>query len=633
MAALIFIVSQAAGMSRNHGSCMIDIYDYAIIAFYLIFMVVLGVMFRRLSKNTSDYFRAGGAMPWWLTGVSAWIASFSAWTFTGAAGEAYKTGALVLCLYYSSVIPLLIVVLYTCRRFRRLRVVSYMEAVRQRFGPFNEQFYTWIKLPLLLILGGVGLNAVGVFMAAAFNVHMVGTLITLGALVTIVSFAGGAWAVLASDFVQMLLIVTITLLAAFLALREPQVGGIAGLIRQLPPSFKHPSDLARPVVIAFWALALLWINVLGANNFEAGTPFLMVKSDRDARRMAIIPVIGTIVGPIIYFIPALVARVTHPNMHALYPQLVQPSEAAFVVVCKDVMPRGVIALLICAMFGATLSSMDAGLNKGAGIFIRSFYMPIVAPAASEKRLLYVGKACTLAFGIIIIIMALLVNQYRTGGLFDLTNQIAASLGTPLVVPLAYGIFIKKTPAWSAWSTVLVGFVVSVLAGLAKPEAIAGALGWSHPLNRRETIDFYLFFTVFADSAACTLWFIATMPFYRFSTDAHKQRVEHMFANMNTPINAAADNIINRDAVVYRTLARLCLAFGTFVLLLMAIPNSFGGRLCFLYIGGVIAGFGLLLLFLARRADPWAAAAEPDAVAVNVPLASSGTSAANHGIDR
>jgi len=65
---------------------MITLYDYAVIAFYVGFMLCLGVVFRGLSKNTSDYFRCGGSMPWWITGSSAWLVTFSAWTFVGARG-------------------------------------------------------------------------------------------------------------------------------------------------------------------------------------------------------------------------------------------------------------------------------------------------------------------------------------------------------------------------------------------------------------------------------------------------------------------------------------------------------------------------------------------------------------------
>lgn len=35
-----------------------------------------------------------------------------------------------------------------------------------------------------------------------------------------------------------------------------------------------------------------------------------------------------------------------------------------------------LGLLICGIFAATLTTMDAGLNQGAGIFVRNFYLPI-----------------------------------------------------------------------------------------------------------------------------------------------------------------------------------------------------------------------------------------------------------------
>jgi len=151
---------------------MITVYDYVIIGFYLVFMLAIGLVFRRMSKDTSDYFRAGGAMPWWLTGASAWIFSFSAWTFTGAAGKVYETGTLVLPVFYATAIALCFVLAFTCLRFRRMRVITWMEGVRLRYGPFSEQFYTWIKLPLLLLFSGASLNAIGVFMSAVFNVPM-----------------------------------------------------------------------------------------------------------------------------------------------------------------------------------------------------------------------------------------------------------------------------------------------------------------------------------------------------------------------------------------------------------------------------------------------------------------------------
>ena len=170
---------------------MITAYDYLSIVFYFVFVVTVGITFSRRNKNTSDYFRGGGIMPWWMAGVSAWMASFSAWTFTGAAGKIFSQGAYVLCLYYSSIAPLVVLLCFTCYRFRRMRVVTPLEAIRLRFGPATQQFVTWIRLPFLLLFGGVGLNTVGVFMSGAFDVNLQTVIVILGVMVTFVSLVGG----------------------------------------------------------------------------------------------------------------------------------------------------------------------------------------------------------------------------------------------------------------------------------------------------------------------------------------------------------------------------------------------------------------------------------------------------------
>ena len=248
-----------------------------------------------------------------------------------------------------------------------MRVITWMEAVRVRYGAFNEQFYTWIKLPILLLFAGVGLNAVGVFMSAVFKIEMNSTLVILGIVVTLVAFAGGSWAVLASDFVQAFLIMTITLCTAIMVLAHEKIGGVGGLLDKLPTAHFHWGQLARPELIFVWVLATLWFKFSDENKMERSTMYLMTRSDQDARRMVLIPLIGSLIGPLIWFIPSLAATVLHPNLAAEFPGLKQPHEAAFLAVAMDVMPQGLLGLLLSAMLGATVTSMDAGLNKNVGI--------------------------------------------------------------------------------------------------------------------------------------------------------------------------------------------------------------------------------------------------------------------------
>lgn len=579
---------------------MITKYDYVIIGFYLVFMLAIGMVFRRMSKDTSDYFRAGGAMPWWLTGASAWIFSFSAWTFTGAAGKVYESGPLVLVVFYATVVALCVALAVTCLRFRRMRVITWMEAVRLRYGPFTEQFYTWIKLPLLLLFSGVGLNAIGVFMSAVFKVEMAPMLIVLGAVVTLVAFAGGSWAVLASDFVQAFLIITITICTAIMVLARPEIGGLHGLVDKVPSAHFHWGELARPEIIFIWAIGNLWLKFSDENNMERSTMYLMTRSDSDARRMVLIPLIGTIIGPLVWFIPSMAATIMHPNLATEYPALKQPHEAAFLAVAMDVMPQGLLGLLLSAMLGATVTSMDAGLNKNVGIAIRSLYKPVFKPDASEKHLLYAGKICTLIFGAIIILLALFINSIRQTNLFDFVNQLASYLLMPLALPLIYGLFYQRTPGWSAWSTALVAGAASWwLGNYFTPDYFQHWMGWEKPLSGDEKIYLKLAVTTLGGTVIVgSVWYFFTGLFYKATPSSEQERIENFFTNLQTPVDTRGVEGVQTS--IYKLLGALCLVYGGFILLLMFIPNHFGGKLAFLFCGGVMFGVGALLYSIGKR---------------------------------
>jgi Na+/proline symporter len=609
---------------------MITNYDYVIIGFYLLFMLAIGLAFRRMSKDTSDYFRAGGAMPWWLTGASAWIFSFSAWTFTGAAGKVYEAGLLVLCVFYATILALCVALAFTCLRFRRMRVITWMEAVRLRYGPFNEQFYTWIKLPLLLLFSGVGLNAIGVFMASVFNSqlhelsvwlvqlvshlpHLLASplaalfgqemniiLIVLGIVVTLVAFAGGSWAVLASDFVQAFLIVTVTICTAIMVLARPEIGGLGGLVDKVPSAHFHWTEMARPELIVLWIIGTLWLKFSDENNMERSTMYLMTRSDKDARRMVLIPLIGTLLGPLIWFIPSMAATIMHPNLAAEFPALKQPHEAAFVSVAMDVMPQGLLGLLLSAMLGATVTSMDAGLNKNVGIAIRSLYKPVFNPNASEKHLLVAGKICTLIFGAIIIVLAIAVNYFRETNLFDFVNQLAANLLMPLALPLIYGLFYKRTPGWSAWSTALIAGAASWLLGkYVTPDVFQQWMGWEKPLNGDEKTYLKLAITTLGGTVIVgSAWYFFTSLFYKASPPEYHTRVDAFFQNLRTPVDK--HGVGGVQTAVYKLLGALCMVYGGFILLLILIPNRFSGRLAFLFCGGVIFGVGAILFAASKR---------------------------------
>lgn len=583
---------------------MITKYDYINIIFYFLFIAGIGVYFSRRAKNTSDYFRAGGVLPWWVTGASAWMASFSAWTFTGAAGKMYQSGPYAIGLFYAAIIPLLILLVFTSWRFRRMQVVTPFEAVRLRFGQGSQVFFTWARLPFMLIFGGVALNAVSVFMAAVFNVDTWIVILIMGLMVTFLSLLGGSFGVAASDFVQMFLVVTVTVTVAVLALGLPDIGGVSGMLEKAPKAHYDWSELARPQFIVLWIIGLILTKCFEENSIDKSAKYLMTRSDRHARMTLIIPLIGTILGPLIWLVPPTVAAIRHPDMATLFPRLKFPEEAAFLITAADVLPQGMLGLLLCGIFAATLTTMDAGLNQGAGIFVRNFYLPILNPNCPEKKLLVISKISTGVFGVVMMGSALFWDRFRELGLFDLVNQVAISLGLPMAIPLCFGLFWRKTPPWAAWSTVLVGLGVSYIVRFhLKPEMFTWLPGMEGPFKLEESTQFFVFGSVIIVGGVCSAWFFATSIFYRNSPDAYKLQLDEFFGRLTTPTTVPSNIELRENQAVAGSIGKLCLIYGGFVSLLVFIPNPISGRLCFVACGGLMVVTGSLLWFFHRKEGP------------------------------
>jgi len=579
---------------------LLSSYDYAVIVFYFAYMALIGWVCRKFIRNTSDYFRGGGKMLWWMAGSSAFMVAFSAWTFTGAAGKAYEDGPIVAVVFFGNAIGFFINYLFFAPRFRQMRVVTCLEAVRARFGAGNEQFFTWLQLPLGILYAGIWLNGLGVFMAAVFQLDLQTTILIVGLVVLLVAVVGGSWAVVTSDFVQLLILMPLTVVAAVLSLM--QIGGVRSFIQQMPSHYVDWSEVARSEMIWLWVIAILIKQFISTNNMMDAYRYLNAKDSRHARRGALLAMVLFLVGPIIWFIPPMVARMTLPDLGEVFPHLNKPNEAAFVAGCLATLPAGMVGLLICGIFAATMSSMDSGLNKNAGFFVRNFYKPVLRRDAKERELLSVAKLATLVLGVLVILAALTFSRWKEIGLFDLMLQFGALVAVPYTIPLIWGLVIQRAPSWAGWTTVLVGFGCSLASRMLFNVAwVERVLGWSgSPLNPREQNDWALVSSIFLSAFVCSAWFLGTCLFWRQRKAEEVERVEKFFGQVRTPVDFGREIGEANDAHQYRLLGMLCLVYGGFTTLLVLIPNPLSGRMAILACGTSVLGVGAFLQWKGRQ---------------------------------
>ena len=577
---------------------MLSKYDYLVIGFYFAFMAMIGWVCRKFIGNTSDYFRGGGKMLWWMTGCSAFVGQFSAWTFTGAAGKAYQDGPVIMVLYFANALGFFCNFAFFAPRFRQMRVITSIQAVKARFGNGSEQFFTWVQLPVGVLYAAIWLSGLAVFISAAFNMDLYLTVIVTGSVVVVMAVIGGSWAVAAGDFIQTLVLMPITLVTAFLAIA--QVGGWSSFLDKLPHHHLHWTEGARPEILYLWVIAIIIKQFTSTNNMLEASRYLNAKDGREARKGALLGSILFVVGPIFWFIPPMVARIVHPDLHGVFPHLKNPAEGAFVVAGLDNMPAGMLGLLISGIFGATMSNMDIGLNKNAGFFVKNFYQVLIRPRAPEKEMLIVSKIVTFLLGILVISAALTFSSGKKP-LFDLMLQFGGLIALPYCIPLIWGTLIKRAPAWAGWTTVLVGFAVSWTGNeYLTADWLQKFMGWSVPLSARESSDWVLLLGVLLNTLVCSAWFLGSCLFANTRSTPEKERVDRFFTQMQTPIDFHKEEGDGNDAQQYRTLGLLSLLYGAFISLLVLIPNSPLGRLGMSACAGTMLGVGGLLYWNSKH---------------------------------
>ncbi len=577
-------------------------YDYTVLVFYFGYMLAISWVFRKFVTNVSDYFRGGGKAVWWMVGGSAFMAAFSAWTFTGAASQAYETGWPVMAIFVANAVGFVLNAVVFAPRFRQLRVITSVEAIRERFGAVSEQIMMWLQIPLSTLQAAIHLNALGVFFAAIFGLDLTLTLMVTGTVVLIMTLIGGSWAVLAADFIQVLILMPVC--AAVTVLAVLRLGGWDGFLAGLPASHLNLGQIFTKEFLGMWCVAMLLKQIISTNNlFEAGR-YLSVKDSRHARWAGYLGAALFLVGIVIWFIPPMAARALGVDLHAVFPTLRAPEEASFIAISQVVMPVGMLGLLVSGIFAATMSGMDSGLNKNAGFFIKNFYQPLLRPAATDAQLLKVGRIATFVLGVLVIFISVRMAEIKNLGLFKTMQRVSILIGVPITVPLLLGLVIRRTPPWSAWTTVLVGFFGSMFVGyFFTPERGAAFFGHAAPLDAESREYWIQGFQFFANVTLASAWFLGTKLFWTRCSPEYRARVDAFFTKMNTPVDFNREEGAGsaNDGQQSRTVGWLALAYGVFVCLLALIPNSLVGRLAFVGCGGVVVLIGALLLRSARSA--------------------------------
>ncbi len=419
-------------------------------------------------------------MPWWLLGMSMVATTFSTDTPNLVTDLVRQNGVAGNWVWWAFLLTGMLTVFVYAKLWRRSKVLTDIEFYEIRYSGRSAAFLRGFRSLYL----GVFFNIMVMSMVSLAAIKIGGVMLNLSpmqtiaiaAVVTMVfSAMGGLRGVLLTDFLLFIIAMVGSVVAAVIAVRQPEIGSLSNLLSHpavqgklsILPAFDFSSEQSANLLVSVFLipLAVQWWSVWYPGAEPGGGGYI-------AQRMLAAKNEKHAVGATFFFnaahyalrpwpwiIVALSSLAVFPTLDSLqqaFPN-VDPSivrhDLAYPAMLTF-LPHGLLGLVLASLIAAYMSTISTHLNWGSSYVVNDFYRRFVNPQASEKTLVRVGRISTVSMMIAAAALALgLENAVQA---FQILLQIGA--GTGLIFILRW--FWWRINAWSEITAMVVSFLVA-----------------------------------------------------------------------------------------------------------------------------------------------------------------------------
>jgi len=461
---------------------------------WIIVLVSIAVSFlpaillaRPAGTSTAEFFTSGRAAPWWLIGVSMVATTFSTDTPNLVTNFVREKGVANNWQWWAFLLTGMATVFFYARLWRRSGMLTDLEFYEIRYAGKAATFVRGFRSVYLglffncVIIASVNLAAAKIA-SVMLGWPMLKTLSICAVLNIAFAATSGLWGVLVTDFIQFGIAMTGAVSAAVYALKQPEVGGLAGLVAKVDPKTLNLlpdfgnwpmtlSVLVVPLTVQWWSV---WYPGAepGGGSYIAQR-ILAAKSERDA-------LAGTLFFNVAHYalrswpwiIVALASTLVYPQLSDIartFPH-VDPKlighDMAYPAMLRF-LPPGLMGLMVAGMLAAYVSTISTQLNWGTSYLVHDFYRRFLKPGSPERHYVLVGRLVTALLMLVAGAITFVLDTARAS--FELMLSVGA--GTGLIYLLRW--FWWRINAWSEIAAMMSSFAVAVAF------FVAGKLG--HPV--------------------------------------------------------------------------------------------------------------------------------------------------------
>ncbi|MFB3852210.1 MAG: sodium:solute symporter family protein [Vicinamibacterales bacterium] len=498
--------------------------DWLIVLVSIAASLLPAVLFaRRAGRSTAEFFTSGRAAPWWLAGVSMVATTFSTDTPNLVTNLVREHGVANNWAWWAFLLTGMMTVFFYARMWRRSGVLTDLEFYEHRYSGRAASLVRGFRAIYLglffncVIMATVNLAAVKIA-NVVLGWPMWQTLVICALLNVVFAATSGLWGVLVADMIQFGIAMTGSVSAAWFAVKQPEVGGLAGLFERIDPAALNLlpdfSDWGLALSVLIIPLTVQWWSVWYPGSEPGGGSYI-------AQRMLASKSEGDALGGTFFFnfahyalrpwpwiIVALSSMLVFPTLDDIartFPYVERGligHDMAYPAMLKF-LPAGFMGIMIAGLLAAYVSTMATHLNWGTSYVVHDFYRRFVRPRADERHYVFAGRLVTVLLMILASGLTLFLDSAREA--FQLMMSVGA--GTGLIYLLRW--FWWRINAWSEIAAMVSSFLIAAgffVAGKAGSgvaphvslviTVVATTLVWvsvtllSRPTDRATLVSFY-----------------------------------------------------------------------------------------------------------------------------------------------
>jgi len=442
--------------------------DLVIVIAYIIGIMVLGVWAGYRKQTTStQLFLAGRSLRWPVIGISLFCANISSIHLVGLAADGHRVGMPVGNFEWGASFCLIILGLVFAPFYFRSKLTTLPEYVEKRYSSLTRTILGVIFiLSALLVHIGISLYAGAKLMNEFFNIHVYWAIIIIAVVTAIYTVLGGLRAVMITNVVQVVILLTGAVALTVLGMKELAVNGIT-TFAQLKESVSPGIDptVLQPVVNEAtglrnefsWLCVIVGYPILGiwywCTDQTIVQNILAAKSEKDGRD-------GAIFGGFMKILPVFLMVFPGVIAYALYHDKIGTDHnSALPVLMENLLPKGFLGLFSAGLLAALMSTVAAALNSTATL-ASSDILKRIKPDTPDKTLVWVGRITAVV--VILLSMAWSTQGERFGSIFEAINKIPMMFAPAITTIFLMGVFWKRGTKEAALTALLLNMGVGVV---------------------------------------------------------------------------------------------------------------------------------------------------------------------------